>query len=482
MDVMPMAAMPVTVDRIAPTMPVTGGAAPNGAASGFGAALSAAQGEGLTNAAGRVPPGLGQGAANAEAPETEGQGGPEAADALETSLAGALGLAGVVVARPQLAGLTSLAARGLGGQGARPTGLQLQSLAVATLNPLMPAAVRGLQGRVAAEGFADLQASLQGPAVAPGEGGDVGDILTALQTGQRQSTLTQELAHLLSQRHGPLPEFGASAESSAQADASTQTPDPVAEATTRPAASAQPFIAPLVVAAPRSGEPDRVAADAGPAMTADDALAAAAETERPVTHAGVAEGLGANANGEHGAHSLGAAGSLTPTANGPAPVTAAPPTPVHAQTVIPGLPPGVDAPAVLRQVGDGLKLMTVGSRQSAEIQLSPAELGKVKIRMEIEGKSVRMFVTTENAGVRDLVAQGLDGLRRDLMAQGLQCSHMSVDVQADGRGFARDRRGESDERDDALRESPEESLEFSTRSPPSTRRSRSDGKRIDLTV
>jgi flagellar hook-length control protein FliK len=150
--------------------------------------------------------------------------------------------------------------------------------------------------------------------------------------------------------------------------------------------------------------------------------------------------------------------------------------------VIPGLPPGVDAPAVLRQVGDGLRLMTVGSRQSAEIQLSPAELGKVKVRMEIEGQSVRMYVTTENAAVRDLVAQGLDGLRRDLMAQGLQCNHMSVDVQADGRGFARDRRGESNERDDALRESPEEGLELSTRAPPSTRRTRSDGTRIDLTV
>jgi flagellar hook-length control protein FliK len=478
MDVMPMMAMPIAMDRVAPTLPgagVSGGGSP---AEGFGAALSAAQADGAAN------PGLAPGvktSAALDAPDAEGQGGGDANDALQTSLAGALGLSGAVVARPQFAGLTGLAARGLGAQVSLPAGLKLQTLAAATLNPLMPAALRGLQANVAAQGFAGLQASIQGPTVRAetldaGGGGGAGDVLAALRVGERQSTLTQELAHLLSQRHGPLPDFDASAGAHAGAESLAPNAEPNAEA------AAQPFIAPLPAQAPRTGESDHVADAAGPTPDTVDGLAAAAETERPVTHAGAAEGLPAHASTEHGALSLGAAGSLTPTANAPAPVTAAPAAPLHAQTVIPGLPPGVDAPAVLRQVGDGLRLMTVGSRQSAEIQLSPAELGKVKVRMEIEGQSVRMYVTTENAAVRDLVAQGLDGLRRDLMAQGLQCNHMSVDVQADGRGFARDRRGESNERDDALRESPEEGLELSTRAPPSTRRTRSDGTRIDLTV
>jgi flagellar hook-length control protein FliK len=480
MDVMPMMAMPIAMDRVAPTLPGAGAAQTGGAAEGFGAALSAAQADASP------AQGLKAGGAPA-ASEAEGQGDGDSDDALQTSLAGALGLSGAVVARPQFAGLTGLAARGLGAQISLPTGLKLQTLAAATLNPLMPAALRGLQANVAAQGFAGLQASLQGPAVraeAQGadSGGGAGDVLAALQVGERQSTLTQELAHLLAARHGPLPDFDASADAHGGTDAAAQVPEPMDDAAARPAPAAQPFIAPLPVQASRTGEPDRVAEAAAPTPDAVDGLAAAAETERPVTHAGAAEGLAAHGSAEKGALALGGAGNLTPTANTPAPATAAPAAPVHAQTVIPGLPPGVDAPAVLRQVGDGLRLMTVGSRQSAEIQLSPAELGKVRVRMEIEGQSVRMFVTTENAAVRDLVAQGLDGLRRDLMAQGLQCNHMSVDVQADGRGFARDRRGESDERDDALRESPEEGLEFSTRAPPSTRRTRTDGSRIDLTV
>ena len=47
MDVMPMAAMPIAMDRVAPTMPGAGVAGAGSPAEGFGAALSAAQAEGV---------------------------------------------------------------------------------------------------------------------------------------------------------------------------------------------------------------------------------------------------------------------------------------------------------------------------------------------------------------------------------------------------------------------------------------------------
>ena len=109
MDVMPMAAMPIAMDRVAPTMPGAGVAGGGSPGEGFGAALSAAQAD--------ASPTSGSKASVAPTgPEGEGQGGGDADDALQTGLAGAMGLSGAVVARPQFAGLTGLAARGLGAQ------------------------------------------------------------------------------------------------------------------------------------------------------------------------------------------------------------------------------------------------------------------------------------------------------------------------------------------------------------------------------
>jgi flagellar hook-length control protein FliK len=119
------------------------------------------------------------------------------------------------------------------------------------------------------------------------------------------------------------------------------------------------------------------------------------------------------------------------------------------------------------------ELLTQGNRQTAEIRLDPVELGKVRVRMEIEGKDVRMYVTTENAGVRDVVAAGLDGLRRDLMAQGLQVQHVSVDVQADARSFGQHRHDERPEGDAATGERiGSDAAQLGRRPPPSAHAAR----------
>ncbi|MCB9536349.1 MAG: flagellar hook-length control protein FliK [Myxococcales bacterium] len=88
------------------------------------------------------------------------------------------------------------------------------------------------------------------------------------------------------------------------------------------------------------------------------------------------------------------------------------------------LPPGVDEQSVLRQISDTLALKR--GRQRTEIDLNPAELGRVKVRMELENGVMRVVLRAEHAATHDLLGRSLDQLRRDLMAQGVQIGHLEV--------------------------------------------------------
>ncbi len=485
MDVTAMATMPVAMNRsAAPATASTERVSPGG----FGAALSAASGENDAPASppaamastGGVTKADGVGAkASVPGASTRAEDEP-----LATGLAGALGLSGLVVARTLPSGLQGVpvAAGGLAGAlsfaGLAPSEERPAAAALAGLVGPSTAAQRGLQAGLAARGFAALQEALRGPdAAATGDGGDVSAHLAA---GARQDALTQELAHLLSARTGPLPAFGTEpppeplpgAVSAASGSSPTLADSVPAKAAT---ADAAPF------APPAEGDGPATTEEAPSVAAARDGerLAAGPDGDRPVEGlAGARAGLSEGSSG--GANPAGA-GPLTPTVSTP---TAAPATPAPAPSYVstnPTLPPGVEAPAVLRQIGDGLRLLTQGNRQTAEIRLDPVELGKVRVRMEIEGKDVRMYVTTENAGVRDVVAAGLDGLRRDLMAQGLQVQHVSVDVQADARSFGQHRHDERPEGDAATGERIGSDAAPSAGGPPRPRTPR-DGKRIDLTA
>lgn len=415
--------MPAAVETRAPGAGLAG----DPASEGFGEALAAAQ----------TP---------VEGEALDGEGTAQAAPQ-QAALAAALGLNGAVVAR------------NLNPAVAQP---QVPSLLPAGKLSLMPTNVKlpvaALRPEVAAQGFMSLQDAIRGP-VEPGV-----DLLKTLELGARQDALTAELAHLLSERHGPLPDLSETPEVS-----KTLQPAVEARSPETPAAA----IPNLRVEPPKTREVSPESSAPSPA--ASEKTAAHAETERPVTATARAEHTLPTASR---AEVLPTVGSLTPTASAPAAAPAAPvPTAPYATQTLLQLPPGVEAPAVLRQIGDGLRLMASGTRQTAEIRLDPAELGKVRVRLEIEGKAVRMFVTTENAAIRDVVAQGLDGLRRDLLAQGLQCQHASVEVQADARGFQRQGRDE-DEREESLVGALNEDTE--TAAPPVVRKHA--GGRIHLTA
>lgn len=488
MDVMPMATMPVAISRPSgptarPTAKAAGAASGGASADGFGAALTEAEGGAAVEGA---SPAKTPRAGQASAPAGPGGGAspvPEGStdapqDATSTGLAGALGLSGLVVARALPTGLSGALSGHRGGltdlAGAMPGGLPAAVALTGLTGPLTPAQ-RGLQAGLAAQGFLTLEEALRGPEAA-GAGGN--DLLSQLAAGERQDDLTQELAHLLSARTGPLPDFGP-AESGA--------PPPGAAPPESPAQTPRATLEPV----PMAGEGMRSSSDEGsdspstdesPAVAAArnaERLAAGPEGERPVE--GLAGALAGGSEGAPGGSTVPGGGPLTPTVSAP---TAAPATPAPMSTYAsstPTLPPGVEAPAVLRQIGDGLRLLTQGNRQTAEIRLDPVELGKVRVRMEIEGKDVRMYVTTENAAVRDVVAAGLDGLRRDMMAQGLQVQHVSVDVQADARGFGQHRHDDRPEGDAATGERIGDEGALPVGSPGRTRAPR-DGKRIDLTA
>ena len=100
-------------------------------------------------------------------------------------------------------------------------------------------------------------------------------------------------------------------------------------------------------------------------------------------------------------------------------------TPMHR----PQLPEGVDEMTLMRQISDGLKIRP-GQDQTAEIRLRPADLGRVLIQLKMSGNEAKVVVTTENAVVGDALSNGLDQLRRDIMAQGVQVTQLEVRQEA----------------------------------------------------
>jgi hypothetical protein len=128
------------------------------------------------------------------------------------------------------------------------------------------------------------------------------------------------------------------------------------------------------------------------------------------------------------------------------PAKANAPTPTKlAQPPTPGrLPEGVDELSIFRQISDGMRLRN-GRTQRADIRLSPEELGTVRIQMEMKNGSMRVLMNTENAAVGDLVSNGLDQLRRDMLAQGVYIEHLEVRSELAGQDGQHDQTADEDD-------------------------------------
>lgn len=109
------------------------------------------------------------------------------------------------------------------------------------------------------------------------------------------------------------------------------------------------------------------------------------------------------------------------------------------QALVPG------AAVALRQSGwsqavvDRVLWMSSQNIQSAEINLEPAELGRLAVRIDMSGDQAQVVFTSGQAGVRDVLESQLPRLRELFNQQGLNLADVNVASQFAGNG-----RGEQD--------------------------------------
>ena len=74
------------------------------------------------------------------------------------------------------------------------------------------------------------------------------------------------------------------------------------------------------------------------------------------------------------------------------------------------------------------KFIQQGDKQSISFQLSPENLGKVKLMVEIVNSQVNTRIEVENSQVRQFVQSNIDQLKQSLEAAGIQLSNVNVSV------------------------------------------------------
>jgi len=86
-------------------------------------------------------------------------------------------------------------------------------------------------------------------------------------------------------------------------------------------------------------------------------------------------------------------------------------------------------------VVDRVMLMSSQNLKSAEIQLDPAELGRLEVRISVNQEQTQVTFASPNANVRDALEAQMHRLREMLVQQGLNLLDASVSDQSLGRGW-----------------------------------------------
>ena len=123
------------------------------------------------------------------------------------------------------------------------------------------------------------------------------------------------------------------------------------------------------------------------------------------------------------------AGRAEPAAPGPAPVQATLPTPVL-------------SPEFQAALGAQVTVLAKGGVERAELQLNPAEMGPISIRIELDGNGANVQFGAESAVTRGILEQGLPALAAALSEAGLTLSGGGVS-QHPGSGNPQDRQAET---------------------------------------
>ncbi len=86
----------------------------------------------------------------------------------------------------------------------------------------------------------------------------------------------------------------------------------------------------------------------------------------------------------------------------------------------------ISAPKVMRQVDDAIyKTLNNGNKQLT-LQLTPENLGKLNIMLQVNGKEVSAVIKAENADAARIIADNIDIIKSSLEQQGLKVEKMEV--------------------------------------------------------
>lgn len=114
----------------------------------------------------------------------------------------------------------------------------------------------------------------------------------------------------------------------------------------------------------------------------------------------------------------------------------------------------VNQPGWGEAVGNRLMMMVNGKVQSANIQLNPAELGPIEIKVSVNQEQATVNFVSNNAAVRDAIEEAFPRLKEMFTQNGLSLSDANVSQQSSQQGNQY-----TSEENDALSGNEEESLE-----------------------
>ncbi|MBG0791145.1 MAG: flagellar hook-length control protein FliK [Desulfovibrionaceae bacterium] len=104
----------------------------------------------------------------------------------------------------------------------------------------------------------------------------------------------------------------------------------------------------------------------------------------------------------------------------------------------------VSAPKVMKQVNNAvLKTLSSGAKQLT-LQLTPENLGKLSIVLQVNGKEVGATIRAENADAAKIITENLDIIKHSLESQGLKVEKLDVQAGLAGNQDYRDWYGESE--------------------------------------
>ena len=89
---------------------------------------------------------------------------------------------------------------------------------------------------------------------------------------------------------------------------------------------------------------------------------------------------------------------------------------------------------MLRDIPREARLILDGGKYEFSMQLKPEHLGKMTMRLAMDGDAVNARFFVDNEQARRQIEANLDQLRQSLTEQGLQIDGCTVEVRQDGEG------------------------------------------------